>query len=531
MTVSRGEALARRMLKAVRGYLELSPLLSELLPEDDQLDAAHQLEIAPARGKLGMSVSLTCRGIGGNLPGLRATLIIADDIEGPKDDTPEAVDRLEETIDEFSNIGSPGCEVKMLGTPQSEFSLYGRLSRSEAWTVFTARMFDSDILDGKEVFFSRWPDRWPDDEIEKKKRTLTKKAFNLHWRIDLTQTSDDVHPLKLSDLPVIDIPSSFESYPVEVHQGGDVVRGLPRGSAKHGDEWRLVGHVSEDVTGITQTIASVDPASGLAGRDAIGLAIVSIVGSGYAVIRHCSGIRAATTQIAIQTVASIIARHRANRLIVEETQSGLFGQALGRALSARGHPLRYEKVQGGGIKKGRRILEAISPAVASGRVLICKDVLTNEDAAEFVNQYTGIREDARKLKHDDLIDALSYALAAIGPLIASDQAAMIASSRSSYSILANAARHRLPPSNKDPEMFLGDDENMWELRSKVEHVRSVIQQEAQQGIHDERLKAYLANLEDDLSRIDRGRVTTVQTTLSEYAHREGKYRKDNNLEL
>ena len=40
LIISRAEIHAKRMLKAVRSFMELSPLLSDLLPDDDQVNSA-----------------------------------------------------------------------------------------------------------------------------------------------------------------------------------------------------------------------------------------------------------------------------------------------------------------------------------------------------------------------------------------------------------------------------------------------------------------------------------------------------------
>ena len=79
--------------------------------------------------------------------------------------------------------------------------------------------------------------------------------------------------------------------PVEIHGGGEVLDGLPRGSAADGDEWHEVAKVSPDAAPWTMVVAAVDPSSGLKGgkHDAIGLCVVGITSGGRAVIRVAKG--------------------------------------------------------------------------------------------------------------------------------------------------------------------------------------------------------------------------------------------------
>ena len=392
LVVSRSEVHAKKLLKAIKSFIEVIPLLSELRPDDDQLDSAFTMEVGPAKGKLGMSASITCRGLSGQITGMRARRLVADDVESPRDDTPEAVDRLEESISELQHVAVPGATVTLLGTPQSNFSLYGRLGRNPAWTVFRACIFESDEIDGKEVFESRWPARFTPENIEHRKQSVSRRAFALHYRLDLDETTDREAPLKLAALPVLDWPSTARAAPIEIKGGGDILHGLPRGRAEDGDEWKAVSALSEDSGPFTQVVGvplTLPRDSGAAETDAIGLAIVGVTLGGRGLIRVARGVRGDTTKDAIRDTARLIAEHGVNKLLVEETAGSLFGQMLVAHLGSIGYPLSYEPVTTGGVRKARRIVEALSPALASGKLFICADVLKHEDANEFVGPVHG----------------------------------------------------------------------------------------------------------------------------------------------
>ena len=80
-------------------------------------------------------------GITGQLAGSRANVIVADDIEVPNNSaTPGMRDKLADQVKEFDAILKPGGKVLFLGTPQSEESVYNKLSeRGYVQRIWPAR--------------------------------------------------------------------------------------------------------------------------------------------------------------------------------------------------------------------------------------------------------------------------------------------------------------------------------------------------------------------------------------------------------
>jgi hypothetical protein len=48
--VSRSEVHAKKMLRAIRAFIEVVPLLEELRPDEEQIDSAFQMDMRPAKG-------------------------------------------------------------------------------------------------------------------------------------------------------------------------------------------------------------------------------------------------------------------------------------------------------------------------------------------------------------------------------------------------------------------------------------------------------------------------------------------------
>ncbi|MEQ9487428.1 MAG: phage terminase large subunit [Alphaproteobacteria bacterium] len=508
LVVSQGESHARDMLRMVRGFIEWSPVLEDLRPEDEDPDNASSFVVGPASGKLGMSVSFRSIGITGQITGKRARLIILDDVETPKHDTADSIDKLQDQISEAHNVlvPDPYSRVVVLGTPQSEMSLYGRLVEEGSWDEHRACLFDSDILDGKEVFHSRWPDRFSAADIESRKRKMSTRLFALHWRIDLTQAATNERPIKIASLPVVDIEPGSMSAPIVIRGGGDVLQGLPKGHAEEGDNWHGVSEASQDCKPYVQTVAAVDPAGGLVGKgDAIGLSIVSSTAGGRVIIRRAIGVRAHSTGAAIQECARIIVEHKANRILVEQEKDGLFASQLAGETARRGYPIKVDPVTTGKQRKGRRIIETLAPAFASGRVLVCRGVLTDpEHGVDFVNQLTGVKYDGRGLKNDDIVDALSYAVAAFQDILSVDEASMVAGARFNVEELKRLPLRQCLIPEEDLELWAGEDENAEELRQRRDALLITYNEEVAMGLPADDLLGRIQAIEGELAKYQRG---------------------------
>ena len=170
-------------------------------------------------------------------------------------------------------------------------------------------------------------------------------------------------------------------------------------------------------------------------------------------------------------------------------------------LGTIGHPLTFERVHGAGIRKGRRIIEAISPALASGKVVVCKDVLTAEDAGEFVVQFTGASVDGRKLRHDDIIDALSYAIQYCGPALSADDSEFVAAARHDYETIIRMPLRQRVLNEEELELLMEEDEVQESVRLKLDKTLELQQQDIAAGFHNEILDRRVRDLTKDYKRL------------------------------
>jgi hypothetical protein len=437
MVISKGAKLAARMIRTVRRvFFQNCPMLAHLVPTEDCLDNAEQFQTPASLKVTTGGATMSSFGVTSDLPGYRADITIGDDVEGPSDDTPEKVMELEEKLNEIHMINPIGEKI-MLGTYQSEFSVYAVLADKvggdgePVWELHRCCMFEEDP-DGKEIR-SRWPAMFSDADAMDWRKSVTARAWKLHAMLIADPSILNERPLKIGDLILLNASALAREFPLIIQRTQTPAPDMPTWGAPKGDVWRY-GQTSGESTTYVQTVVAVDPASGLAGRDAIGVAVISITGSGYAVIRHLEGVRGPSKAHNMRRLASICRDFAGTDLVVEETEESFFGSTLEAELVLVGHPMTVNKAKHGGMKKGQRIIDALAPTMGAGRIIMLESVARSDHGGEFVTQLTKVSYDGRTGKakdHDDIVDALAHAVNVVRGSLLSDPADNVATHRAS----------------------------------------------------------------------------------------------------
>lgn len=116
-------SLAVKMVASVRRIIERHPLCRHLLPDAAEVWASDRFTVA--RDGALRDPSMMAQGIGGNVTGSRAEVIICDDVEVAGNcDTPGKRAELRERLAEAEFILVPDGTILFVGTPHCEDSLY-----------------------------------------------------------------------------------------------------------------------------------------------------------------------------------------------------------------------------------------------------------------------------------------------------------------------------------------------------------------------------------------------------------------------
>jgi predicted phage terminase large subunit-like protein len=170
--------LAQKMVRAVKRIIERHPLTRHLVPKRIEQWAGGQFTVS--RRLAQRDPSLLARGIGGNLTGSRADVVISDDVEVPNScGTPAKRAELRERLHEISYVLVPGGLQLYVGTPHSYYSIYADVARTElAEEAPFLAGFDRLVIPiVDDAGNSRWPERFQPADIDEIRRRTGPAKF------------------------------------------------------------------------------------------------------------------------------------------------------------------------------------------------------------------------------------------------------------------------------------------------------------------------------------------------------------------
>jgi hypothetical protein len=162
--------LARKMVRNVKRIIERHPVTRHLVPTRADQWAADQFTVR--RRLTRRDPSLLARGIGANITGSRADVVICDDVEVPNTcATAPRREELRSRLHEISYVLVPGGLQLYAGTPHSYDSIYADSGRDDDDAPPFLAGFERlciPLLDGRGE--SRWPERFTAEEIAEIRR-------------------------------------------------------------------------------------------------------------------------------------------------------------------------------------------------------------------------------------------------------------------------------------------------------------------------------------------------------------------------
>lgn len=203
MVLAADHALAKKMVRNVKRIIERHPLTRGLKPARRDQWAADQFTVNRP-GEL-RDPSMLARGIGGNITGSRADVIVCDDVEVPNtcDTAPKRAD-LRARLGELDYVLVPGGLQLYVGTPHTFYTIYAAEAREEAGESqpFLAgfHRLEIPLLDGQGA--SAWPERFPVAKVEGIRRRTGPNKFQSQMMLKPVNIADgrlDPDRLRLYD--------------------------------------------------------------------------------------------------------------------------------------------------------------------------------------------------------------------------------------------------------------------------------------------------------------------------------------------
>lgn len=166
LVIAADHSLAKKMVRNVKRIIEQHPLTKGLKPSKQDQWASDQFTIN--RDLELRDPSMLAKGLGANITGLRADVIICDDVEVPKncDSSLKRLD-LREKLDELDYILTPSGLQLYIGTPHTYYTIYQNEydKKKPEITPFLLgfNKLELPILDSKGK--SMWPERFSLEKI------------------------------------------------------------------------------------------------------------------------------------------------------------------------------------------------------------------------------------------------------------------------------------------------------------------------------------------------------------------------------
>lgn len=191
LVLAADHALARKMVRNVKRIIERMDITQNLKPKRADQWASDQFTVN--RDIEQRDPSMLAKGIGANVTGLRADIIICDDVEVPNTcDTPAKRSDLRQRLEEIDYILVPGGLQLFVGTPHHYFTIYADKPRPEVKEdqAFLAgfKRLELPLLNSKNE--SQWPERFSDIDIENIRQRAGPNKFKSQMLLEPVNIAD-----------------------------------------------------------------------------------------------------------------------------------------------------------------------------------------------------------------------------------------------------------------------------------------------------------------------------------------------------
>lgn len=441
LAISSTQDKSQAFVDLARQLINVSPLLSHLKPqrardglvEKDQKDNLHGFVVG-AVTKVSKELSLASYPIFGTFTGSHPDVILSDDVETPENSlTVGKRDKLLSKLSEFLDLINPGGIIVIQGTPQSEDSVYNKIEKRG----YTTRRWPArapDLNDEKAcVNVSPWilklvregvlkpgqptyPERFGEAQLLAKEAEYGPTRFALQMMLDTNLADQDRYPLKLRNLVVM--PLHPEMAPEAVLWGTTQPLSIdPQGLP--GDGYFGPVYKAEKYAPYTTGVLFIDPKG--SGADTVGYAVVKGL-NGMLFALEVGGLAAGkgndgSSESVMRKLAMIAKKYKIKKVVVEKNfGDGMYAKLLAPEMAKINGPTEITEVHSGGIKEWR-ILDVLEPLVAQHKLVVDVTVAANDT---LMYQYTRITRNKGSLRHEDELEALAGACAALAEIVALD---------------------------------------------------------------------------------------------------------------
>lgn len=451
VVISAGGDLATDIAVLIKRIIMTMPVLECMRPDTNAGDreSTKAFELHYSLKGIEKSPSVSCAGIGANLPGKRADLLIADDVESPKNSkNAPSRETLLQLTKEFTSICADG-RVLYLGTPQLSESVYntlpGRGFTVRVWpgryptatelknyegvlapSLLARLEADPSLMTGGGMLGDQGqptdPQMFDDDKLIAKQLDKGPSDFQLQYMLNTKLLDAMRYPLKLAQCLVLQSTVN-DLFPLAI------TRGIGEAAIRHytcaGKDVAVAAphELSSDRAKLVGIHMQIDPAGGGVNGDETGYAVTGYL-NGNVYVLAAGGIPGGYELEQMKELASIIKKYRPNVLGIEKNMGNgafakVFQPILQQAIKDDGLELRLEE-EFVTSQKETRIIGTLEPIIGRGSLIFLESVFLEDDQTteryqgstrgrevySLFHQLSKITKDRRALAHDDRADAL-----------------------------------------------------------------------------------------------------------------------------
>lgn len=431
---SASDKRSRNYTTFLLNLIKTTPLLQHLTPTSGQRKSTELFDVYGA--KPSDSPSVLSETVGGTVTGLRATLIVLDDVEVLKNSSSaNTQETLTNQVMENYNLlaetkSSTGEKVTgtvlVLGTFQSSSSIYVPMIRSGAYDTLIIpaeyppleewykEFVHPDILEvsiNNPEMIGRAIDERLNDDFLAKRRLLSKTNYELHYMLNPNLTDQLKYPLKLKDFIVYDIDPTDN--PIRfIYSSEEKIKIKHRGFTS--DYMVSPAWVSDERAEFLYTIMAIDPSG--KGTDETGYCVVSLMG-GKVFIRDFGGVSGGYDDDSLQSLVAIGMKYKVNQVSVESNfGGGAITKMIEKKFVDNMYNVRIEEVRSNN-QKELRIIDTLEPLLNQHRIIIDRQALDKDFEKStnysFTYQLSHITKTRNSLVHDDIIDAVEMAVSSL----------------------------------------------------------------------------------------------------------------------
>lgn len=366
--------------------------------------------------------SVTAYGSASEITGAHVHTIIADDLETRENSlTDLRRERIRELVREYEDLlisDIPTCRVIVVGTPQTQESIYFALAK-EGYEMFRLPSrypsLDNEHLDTLAPFLLKrlldkddkaakpgeptYPERKPEEYLVKKQFLQGDPRFFLQDLLDPSLQDADTYPLKLRNLIVYD--SDLDEFPAKLYWSNQEVHRLPLDNPGFtGDGFYEPSQVSQNYVPFTQRIMWVDPSG--SGKDEVSWAVGFGI-PGWIYVPEVGGSVEAFDPLTYRKIALTALKYKVRVVLVEPNYGGgAYRKLLEPVFKELKVMAALEDGKWQTTQKEAKILDTCIPLMGAHKIVISRSVA--EDKI-WGNQLTHLNYTKGSLPHDDRVEA------------------------------------------------------------------------------------------------------------------------------